>query len=75
MRKAKRIPKNFTGFVMSRDGLFVYRDGIKIAYRGEPDTPQAKTWVSLEPGFTVLDDHSDGPYGAIVVEYKDPHAH
>jgi hypothetical protein len=50
--------------------LFIVHNGVRIAYR------QAKSWVSLEPGFTVLDDHiSDGPYGAIVIEYKDPHAH
>ena len=31
-----------------------------IAKRGEPGTPQAKTWVSLEPGWTVSSppDHS-----------------
>jgi hypothetical protein len=30
-------------------------DGIKIARRGYPGTPQAGTWVSLEPGWRVLD--------------------
>jgi hypothetical protein len=30
-------------------------DEVKIAMRGEPGSPQAKTWVSLEPGYTVLD--------------------
>ena len=35
--------------------IFVFCDGIKIAKRGHPGTPQAKTWVSLEPGWEVLD--------------------
>jgi hypothetical protein len=33
--------------------LFVIFNGIKIAKRGYPDTPQAGQWVSLEPGFVV----------------------
>jgi hypothetical protein len=35
--------------------IFVVVDGGKIAKRSHPDTPQAKTWVSLEPGWVVLD--------------------
>jgi hypothetical protein len=40
--------------------LFVLFDGVRIAKRGKPGTPQAGTWISLEPGFTVLSppDHS-----------------
>jgi hypothetical protein len=30
-------------------------NGMKIAPRGNPNAPQAKTWVSLEPGYQVLD--------------------
>ena len=30
-------------------------DGKRIAKRGHPDTPQAGTWVSIEPGYTVWD--------------------
>lgn len=35
--------------------MFVVVDGVKIARRGRPDTPQAKTWVSLEPGWAARD--------------------
>jgi hypothetical protein len=35
---------------MDLDGLFVIFNGMKIARRADPDTPQARTWVSLEPG-------------------------
>jgi hypothetical protein len=37
-------------------GLYVAVDGVRIARRGEPGTPQAKTWVSMEPGYEVFDD-------------------
>jgi hypothetical protein len=30
-------------------------DGVRIAHRGKPGTPQAKTWVSMKPGYEVLD--------------------
>ena len=50
-----------TGF----DEMYVVFDGVRIAKRGRPNTPQAGTWVSLEPGFVVLD-NSDRT--AIIVE-------
>jgi len=34
--------------------IFIVYNGVRIAKRGNPDTPQARTWISLEPGFTVL---------------------
>jgi hypothetical protein len=42
---------------MTSDGtdIFVAVDGVKVAKRGRPGTPQAGTWVSLEPGWSVLD--------------------
>jgi hypothetical protein len=36
------------------DDLFVAVNGVKVAKRGRPGTPQANTWVSLGPGWTVL---------------------
>jgi hypothetical protein len=33
--------------------LFIVADGVRIAKRGRPGTPQARTWVSLEPGWSV----------------------
>jgi hypothetical protein len=35
--------------------LFVVFNGVRIARRGYPGSPQARTWVSLEPGYRVLD--------------------
>ena len=46
--------------------LFVIYNGVKIAKRGEPGTLHAKTWISLEPGFTVRDTED----GAIEVEFQ-----
>ncbi len=31
--------------------LYLLMDGRRIARRGRPGTPQARTWVSLEPGW------------------------
>jgi hypothetical protein len=35
--------------------VFVLVGGMKIAKRGLPDTPQANTWIMLEPGWFVRD--------------------
>jgi hypothetical protein len=35
--------------------IFVLLDGVRIAKRGYPNTPEARTWVSLGPGYTVRD--------------------
>ena len=35
--------------------LYVVFNGVQIARRGAKGTPQARTWVSLEPGYHVLD--------------------
>jgi len=35
--------------------LFVVLDGVRIAKRGYPGTPEAETWVQLVPGYTVRD--------------------
>jgi hypothetical protein len=34
--------------------LFVVYDGVRIAKRADPNTPQAGIWVSLEPGYRVF---------------------
>jgi len=45
-------------FKVEHDGtdLFVVCDGNRIAKRGHPGTPQAATWIPLEPGYSVSDD-------------------
>jgi hypothetical protein len=35
--------------------IFIIVDGVKVAKRGRPGTQQAKTWISLEPGWSVRD--------------------
>jgi hypothetical protein len=42
---------------MESDGtdVFVVYNGVRIAKRGNPNTTQAGTWVSLEPGYQVFD--------------------
>ena len=45
--------------------IFVVFEGKRIAKRGRSGTPQAKSWVSLEPGYTV---HDEGDMEELVVE-------
>jgi len=58
---------------MGYDGrdLYVEMDGIRIAKRGHPNTPQDRTWVALEPGYSVFD--SPGK-NELIVEYHEPRA-
>ena len=44
--------------------IFIVVDGIRIAKRGHPGTSQARTWISLEPGYTVEDNvYGSDQYG------------
>lgn len=51
--------------------IFVVVDGVRIAQRGHPGTPQARTWVSLEPGWTVRDCQS----GDLEIEHNGVRVH
>jgi hypothetical protein len=46
-----------TNIGYEKDGgeLFLTLDGVRIAKRGHPDTPHAGTWISIEPGYQVID--------------------
>jgi hypothetical protein len=52
--------------------MFVVVDGVRIARRGYPGTPQAGTWVSLEPGWEVVD---DGRRNTIAIKHNDVSVH
>jgi hypothetical protein len=54
-----------TEIICDGENIFVVVDGVKIAKRGGPGTPQARTWISLEPGWRVLDQD-----GGLVIEHK-----
>jgi hypothetical protein len=49
MAKSKDI-----SLVKNGKDFFVVIDGVRIARRGYPGTPQAGTWVSIEPGWEVV---------------------
>ena len=49
MSKATPCKIEFDG-----EDMFVIVNGVKIAKRGHRGTPQARTWISLEPKWTVL---------------------
>ena len=46
---------------------FVHFAGKRIAKRGHPGTPDAMTWVSLEPGFVVT---SPPDHSTITIEFN-----
>ena len=35
--------------------LYLLVEGVRIAKRGQPGSPQARTWISLEPGWQATD--------------------
>ena len=59
---------------MECDGtdMFIVVNGMKIARRGYEGTPQAKAWISLEPGWRVLHGLNQC---TIAVEYTRPRVH
>jgi hypothetical protein len=67
----KEMILEFTG-----EDVFVHFDGKLIAKRGHPGTPHAKTWVSLEPGYRVLDGKGAGtPNWEIIIEHDGVRVH
>lgn len=66
--KSANVSNGVTEASMESDGInaFVVYNGVRIAKRGDPNTPQAGTWVSLEPGYRVFD--KDYP-AKLVVEH------
>jgi hypothetical protein len=58
-------PRPENGLWDTGEDIFVVKDGVLIAKRGRPGTPQAGTWVSLEPGWSVTDID-----GGISIEHK-----
>jgi hypothetical protein len=59
-------PKGVT-LIKDKQDFFVVVDGVTVARHGHPGTPQAGTWVSLEPGWQVFD--SEG-LETIAIEYS-----
>jgi hypothetical protein len=55
--------------VKDKQDFFVLVDGVRIAMRGHTDTPQARTWVSLEPGWEVIGSKT------IAIKYKEASIH
>jgi hypothetical protein len=56
--------------------MFVVFDRKRIAKRGQPGTPQAGTWVSLEPGYVVtMERKAGGSEATLCVEYNGARVH
>jgi hypothetical protein len=52
--------------------MFVCYAGKRIAKRGHPGSPEALTWVSLEPGFVVT---SLPDQGTLTIEFNGERVH
>ena len=65
--KKKQVPECIVE--ITKTDIYVVYDGIRIAQRGKPGTPQAKTWISLEPGYEVF---NTPDLSEIVVGRTDP---
>jgi hypothetical protein len=55
--------------------LYIIFNGVRIAKRGHPDTPQARTWISLDPEWSVRDGKRRRKGGEIIIERCAPEAH
>jgi hypothetical protein len=44
-----------TMIIGDSNDIFVVVDGVKVAKRGHPGTPEAGTWISLKAGWTVTE--------------------
>jgi hypothetical protein len=69
-RKMARVPP--PEIESDGTGIFVSYAGKRIAKRGEPNTPQANTWVSLEPGFVV---HDTQLQADVIIEFNGVRVH
>ena len=50
-----KIARHYIGIMGDDEGLYVTCNGVPIAKRGLPDTPQADTWISIYLGYSVVD--------------------
>ena len=58
-RQGHTLDFEFVPRANNHDEIFVVVDGRRIASRGQPGTPEAGIWVSIVPGYTVLDNMDD----------------
>jgi hypothetical protein len=57
-RRTLRTTLLAPGSVMHFDGddLFIIINGVRVAKRGHPGTPEARTWIPLDPRFVAHGD-------------------
>jgi hypothetical protein len=72
MAKRTRIHKRVVVEFIDDEDCFLFVDGLKIAQRGRPGTPQADTWVSLEPGWKAW---FEDDFWTLAIEYSGVRVH
>jgi hypothetical protein len=56
--------------------IYVLINGVRVAKRGDPDGPQARSWISLDPELVVRDIMRRGkPVGLSIEPCAAPRAH
>ena len=63
----KKVPE--CAVEITKTDIYVVYGGVRIAKRGHPGTPQAKTWIPLGPGYEV---YNAQDLSEIVVGRTDP---
>jgi hypothetical protein len=66
---AKRKPPELAVDSTGKD-IYLVHNGIRIAKRGGPGTPQEKTWILIEPGYEVYE--SDDFCAVVIDQFKPP---
>jgi hypothetical protein len=61
MKRKRALTKTIPiapGVVMRFDGrdCFIVINGVKVAKRGRPNSPEARTWIALDPRFEAFGD-------------------
>jgi hypothetical protein len=53
--RAPKLEFELVGDPENADGIYLLIDGVRVAHRGHPGTPNARTWVSLDPRYAFRD--------------------
>jgi hypothetical protein len=77
MSKVGRLSKQRRATILcDQNDIFIVYDGVKIAKRGYPGTPEGKTWISLKLGWSVRDRDGGNTFevehGGVPVQFASP---
>src|SRR4051794_367110 len=53
--RAPKLEFELVGDPENANGIYLLIDGVRVAHRGHPGTPNARTWVPLDPRYAFRD--------------------